>query len=123
MNLVDQPSYTPANNVSETMKNIRWLLNKHLKNIDFSHAGVEAKKGRDVTFKKPLPLEKVLEIKAKLDAGGKDKDIAKEMGLSFMAVFNIKHKRLRYKNLPDTEPDIRKWFEAKSKLKPGVRHN
>lgn len=119
--LASVPSYTPANDVSETMKNVRWLLNKHLKNIDFSHDGVEMEKTTDRNFSKPLSLEQIMTIRSEIAKGKGNKVIGREQGVSEMAVSNIRNKQRRYKDLPDDEASIHTWFERKSKQKPGVK--
>lgn len=117
------PSYTPANGVSETMRSIRWILNKHLKNIDFSHSGVEMEKTVDRNPSKPLSVEKIMKIREEIAKGKGNGLIGREQGVSEMAVCNIRNKQRRYKDLPDDEASIYEWFERKSKLKPGVKQH
>lgn len=111
------PTYACSNGISETMKSIRWLLNKHLKNIDFSHEGTDANKGRDHVAHDPITLGVILEVQARLRDGQSDGEVSKAVGVTKMSIMNIRRKLRRYKDLPDEPQLVEAWYEKKRKPK------
>jgi len=98
--------------VSDTMRNIRWLLKKHVKGVDMkAPAAVPVEK-------EPKPygfmtVDLLLKV-VRLDREGvRVNEIAKATDLSPTSVSNILRKKRSYITRPDGDEAIRKWFNAR----------
>lgn len=99
-------------NVSDTMRNIRWLLSKHIKSVDAAAPAAMP------VEKEPKPygfmtIELLLKV-VKLNRDGvRVNEIAKLTDLSPTTVSNILRKKRSYITMPDDDASIRKWFKAR----------
>lgn len=106
-------------NISETMANIRWLMEKHLGKYEFSSDipvwNFTEKERKDPVRRPPVRLDFVLEAIRRHKAGQHIKTIAKELNSSDTTVGNIIHRRRYYSDMPETEKEIIAYMKKKGR--------
>jgi predicted transcriptional regulator len=98
-------------NVSDTMKSIRMLLNKHTRNMDLSTPTLLDKEKE----RKPhywVDAETVIAIIRRRESGEKYSDIAKDTGASSTTISNIVNRKRCFTTMPQGSDAIRAWFKA-----------
>ena len=98
--------------VSDTMKNIRWLLNKHIKQVDMNAPAAERleREPKPYGF---MQVETIIKVMTLWRSGKKVNEIAKLTDLSPTSVSNIIRKKRSYVTRPDDDEAIRKWFKSR----------
>lgn len=98
-------------NVSDTMKNIRMLLNKHTRGMDLSTPTlVDKEKERKPHYW--VNAETVIAVIKRRESGEKYSDIAKDTGASSTTISNIVNRKRCFKTMPYGDDKIRAWFKA-----------
>ena len=97
-------------NVSDTMRSIRWLMEKHVKDVDMSATATirVEKEPKPYGFMTSDIIINVLKLSAE---GKRNKDVAKLTNLSPTTVSNIVRKKGSYANRPDDYEAIKAWFK------------
>jgi len=98
-------------NVSDTMKSIRMLLNKHTRGMDLSTPTLVDKEKE----RKPhcwVDAETAIACIKRRDAGEKYSDISKDTGASSTTISNIVNRKRCFSTMPHGEKEIRAWFKA-----------
>ena len=98
--------------VSDTMRNIRWLLGKHIKRVNMNApmAIPVEKEPKPYGF---MQAETVVTVMRLWRDGKKVSEIAKLTDLSPTSVSNIIRKKRSYVTRPDDDEAIRKWFKSR----------
>lgn len=97
-------------NVSDTMKSIRMLLNKHTRNMDLSTPTLLDKEKE----RKPhywVDADTVIAVIKRREAGEKYGDIAKDTGASSTTISNIVNRKRCFTTMPHGDKEIRAWFK------------
>jgi transposase-like protein len=101
--------------VSETMRSIRIILEKHTKNMDWNEL-LPDEKQKDRTFRRITDPEIIIAIdKAIKEPGAQNQLVAEKYGVSRTTVSNVRRRGAQYKGMPETEAGIRNWLKAKDK--------
>jgi hypothetical protein len=97
-------------NVSDTMRSIRWLMEKHVKDVDMSATATVTveKEPKPYGFMTSDIIINVLKLSAE---GKRNKDVAKLTGLSPTTISNIVGKKGSYAKRPDDYDAIKAWFK------------
>ncbi len=101
---------------SETMESVRFMINKHLKGIDFSVVGTKATQEKDRTnnYINPLTLKCLLgmEFDVRSGTGLTPEQVALKWGYSVTMVYNIRNRKRRFATMPrGSNKDIAEWFK------------
>ena len=98
--------------VSDTMRNIRWLLRKHVKGVEMKAPAAlpVEKEPKPYGFMTADLLLKVVMLNRE---GLRVNEIAKVTDLSPTSVSNILRKKRAYITMPDGDAAIAKWFNAR----------
>jgi len=101
--------------VSETMKSVRFLFEKHLRKYDSSDKAIPVEAAKDVVKGAKVELNCIFEILRLHREGLSNNAIARHLSVSAMTVGNIILRRKAYASLPETYPEINKWFKERNK--------
>ena len=97
-------------NVSDTMKSIRMLLNKHTRGMDLNTPILLDKEEE----RKPhywVDADTAIAVIKRREAGEKYGDIANDTGASSTTISNIVNRKRCFKTMPHGEKEIRAWFK------------
>ena len=87
--------------ISETMANIRYLLDKHCKDLENDcSAPLLPPKNRINKYNKPIPWDKVLAIAKELDQGLDLDEAVIRFNYTKQTLWKIQTRRDRFKNIP-----------------------
>jgi len=101
--------------VSETMKSVRMILEKHTKNMDWNET-LPNDKQKDRTFRRITDPEIIIAVdKAIKEPGAQNQLVADKYGVSRTTVSNIRRRGAQYKGMPKDEKGIRKWLINRDK--------
>jgi hypothetical protein len=101
--------------VSETMKSVRMILEKHTKNMDWNEALPDDKQ-KDRIFRRITDPEIIISVdKALKEPGAQNQLVAEKYGVSRTTVSNIRRRGAQYKGMPKDEKGIRKWLINRDK--------
>jgi len=82
--------------VSLTMQSVRWMFEKHLKNIDLSIPATPIKETKDYLHRKKITDETVFAIRADAQRGMKIRELAEKYAVSQTVAHKIKHYQHRF---------------------------
>jgi len=98
-------------NVSDTMKSIRMLLNKHTRNMDLSAPTlIDREKERKPHYW--VNAETVIAVIKRRESGEKYSDIAKDTGASSTTISNIVNRKRCFSTMPHGDKEIKAWFKS-----------
>lgn len=101
--------------VSETMKSVRMILEKHTKNMDWNESLPDDTK-KDRTFRRITDPDLIIAIdKAIKEPGAQIYLVAENHGISRTTVSNVKNRKSQFLGMPYDEKGIRKYLAQREK--------
>jgi hypothetical protein len=86
--------------ISDTMANIRYLLDKHCKGIENSNGAPMLPTRKTNKYNKPIQIEKAFEIAKELDEGLDLNEAVIRFNYTKQTLWNIKNRRQRFSIIP-----------------------
>lgn len=101
-------------NVSDTMKSIRMLLNKHTRGMDLSApiVGQSPEERKEPKAYRWLDAETVIAIIKRRESGELYSSIAADTGASTTTISNVVNRKRHFKTMPYGDKEIRAWFKT-----------
>jgi hypothetical protein len=102
-------------NISDTMASIRWLFEKHMKDVSVPLAPASSFQRKEQAPSAVITLELILGALKLHKQGWMTTEIAKRWETSPTTISNIIHRKRGYTTMPVGERAIKQWFGQKKK--------